>query len=161
LFFNEEYISNIFHSNEEESFSNFIYRFVDNCFYTTLVGVFVNYIIDCFFIEEKKIKGILKREKDNLFILNYEITQLIKGIQKRYKYFIIFSFVITSFTWYYVSCFNNIYPYTKGEWIKTSIMIIIVMQILSILASLLESIIRYFSFKCKSEKLYGIIHWLS
>ena len=161
LFFNEEYISDIFHSNDEKSFSDFIFRFTENCFYTTFVGVFVNYIIDCFFVEEKKIKGILKREKDNLLILNYEITQLIKGIQKRYKYFIIISFVITIFTWYYASCFNNIYPYSKGEWIKTSVMVIIVMQILSILASLLESIIRYFSFKCKSEKLYGIIHWLS
>ena len=161
LFFNEEYISDIFHSNDDESFSDFVFRFTENCFYTTFVGVFVNYIIDCFFVEEKKIKGILKREKDNLIILNYEITQLIRGIQKRYKYFIIISFVITIFTWYYASCFNNIYPYTKGEWIKTSVMVIIVMQILSILASLLESIIRYFSFKCKSEKLYGIIHWLS
>ena len=161
LFFNEEYISNIFHSNEEESFSNFIYRFVDNCFYTTLVGVFVNYIIDCFFVEEKKVKGILKREKNNIFILNYEITQLAKIIQKRYKYFIVLSFIISSLNWYYVSCFNKIYPYSKGEWFETSIMIIIVMQILSIIVSFLESIIRLLSFKCKSEKLYGIIHYFS
>ena len=125
MFFNEEYISNIFHSNEEESFSNFIYRFVDNCFYTTLVGVFVNYIIDCFFVEEKKVKGILKREKNNIFILNYEITQLAKIIQKRYKYFIVLSFIISSLNWYYVSCFNKIYPYSKDEWFETSIMIII------------------------------------
>ena len=161
LFFNEEYISDVFHSNDDKSFSDFLFRFTENCFYTTFAGVFVNYLIDCFFVEEKKIKGILKREKDNTFFLNYEITQLIKNIQKRYKYFIVVSFVITSFTWYYVSCFNNIYPYTKGEWIKTSIMIIIIMQIFSILVSLLESIIRYFSFKCKSEKLYNIIKWFS
>ena len=161
LFFNEEYISEVYHSDEQESFSAFLFRFSENCFYTTFVGVFVNYIIDCFFVEEKKIKGILKREKNNIFFLNYEITQLIKNIISRYKYFIVVSFVITSFTWYYVSCFNNIYPYTKGEWIKTSVLIIIVMQILSILVSLLEAIIRYFSFRYKSEKLYRIIHWLS
>ena len=161
LFFNEEYISQVFHSNEEKYFSNFIFRFTENCFYTTFVGVFVNYIIDCFFVEEKKVKGILKREKNNLLILNYEIVQLSKNIQKRYKYFIVVSFIISSLNWYYVSCFNNIYPYTKGEWIKTSVMIIIVMQILSILVSFLESIIRYISFKCKSEKLYGIIHYFS
>ena len=161
LFFNEEYISDVFHSNEEESFSDFLFRFTENCFYTTFVGVFVNYIIDCFFVEEKKIKGILKREKNNLFVLNYEITQLIKDILRRYNYFIVISFFITVFTWYYISCFNNIYPYTKGEWIKTSILIIIVMQILSVLVSLLEAIIRYFSFKYKSEKLYKILHCLS
>ena len=161
LFFNEEYISDVFHSNDSESFNDFVMRFSENCFYTTFVGVVINYIIDFFFVEEKKVKGILKREKNNLFVLNYEIVQLLRDIQKRYKYFIILSFVITSFTWYYVFCFNNIYPFTKVEWIKTSIMIIIIMQILSIVASLLESIIRYISFKCKSEKLYGMIQWLS
>ena len=161
LFFNEEYISKVFHSNEEDFFRNFIYRFTENCFYTTFVGVMVNYIIDCFFVEEKKVKGILKREKNNILILNYEIVQLTKNVQKRYKYFIVVSFIISSINWYYASCFNNIYPNTKGEWIKTSVMIIIVMQILSILVSFLESIIRYISFKCKSEKLYSIIHYLS
>ena len=161
LFFNEEYISDVFHSNDSESFNDFVMRFSENCFYTTFVGVVINYIIDFFFVEEKKVKGILKREKNNLFVLNYEIVQLLRDIQKRYKYFIILSFAITSFTWYYVFCFNNIYPFTKVEWIKTSIMIIIIMQILSIVASLLESIIRYISFKCKSEKLYGMIQWLS
>ena len=161
LFFNEEYISEIYHSKDERSFLDFIFRFSENCFYTTFVGVFVNYLIDFFFVEEKKIKGILKREKDDLFNLNYEITQLLKNILQRYNYFIIISFVITIFIWYYVSCFNNIYPYSRNEWIITSVLIIIIMQILSILVYLLETIIRFFSFKCKSEKLYGIIHWLS
>ena len=42
---------------------------------------------------------------------------------------------------YYVTCFNNIYPNVKVEWIETSI-IIIIMQILSIIISLLETITR-------------------
>ena len=129
--------------------------------YTTIVSIVISYIVDCFFVEEKKIKGILKREKDDLFKLNYEMTQLLKNILQRYNYFIIISFVITIFIWYYVSCFNNIYPYSRDEWIITSVLIIIIMQILSILVYLLETIIRFISFKCKSEKLYGIIHWLS
>ena len=50
---------------------DFIYRIIDNCVYTSLAGVIINYIIDFFFVDEKKLKGILKREKDNLIILNY------------------------------------------------------------------------------------------
>ena len=115
LFINEEYVSQIFNSNKEEKFFSFIPRSMDRFLYTTLVGVILNYIIDCFFIEEKKIKGILRREKDCEIILKYEITQLIKNINKRYLYFIIISFIITILTWYYIFCFNNIYPHMKAN----------------------------------------------
>ena len=40
------------------------------------------------------------------------------------------------------------------EWIKTSIMVIILRQILSCLIILLEAILRFLSFKIKSEKMY-------
>ena len=94
LFFNEEYISEVFHSKENESLMDFFYRIIDNCLYTTLAGVIINYIIDFFFVEEKKLKGILKREKDNLIALNYEISKLVKNIQKRLLYFIIITFLL-------------------------------------------------------------------
>ena len=94
LFFNEDYVSEIFHSTKSENFFTFIPRSIDRFFYTTLVGVIIGYVIDCFFYEEKKIKGVFKREKENTIILKYEITQIIQGIQKRNKWFIILSFFI-------------------------------------------------------------------
>ena len=140
---------------------DFIYRIIDNCLYTTLSGSIINYIIDFFFADEKKLKGILKREKDNLIILNYEISQLIKNIKKRSLYFIIIAFFLTIITWYYVSCFNNIYPNLNIEWIESSLIIIFVMQILPIIISLLDTIVRYASFKCKNEKIFRISRCLS
>ena len=59
LFINEEFISDVFHSKDNNFFS-FLPRAIDRIFYTTLVKVIVNYIVDFFFIEEKKIKIILK-----------------------------------------------------------------------------------------------------
>ena len=160
LFFNEEYISKIFHL-EKDTFYEKFQRFIGNFFYTAIVGVIVSYIIECFFIEEKKIKGILKREKENILVLKYEITQVIKSIENRYLYFIMISFIITIFTWLHISCFNYVYPHTKKEWIIFSLIIIILMQILSILGCLLESIIRFLSFKCKNEKLFRLSLLLS
>ena len=155
LFFNEEYVSQIFHL-ENDTFYDTFQRFLGNCFYSALVGVIVNYIIECFFIDEIKIKGILKREKENLFILKYEIVQIAKDIKHRYIYYIVISFIITIFSWYHISCFNVIYPHMKKEWIIFSIIIIFFMQLLSLLVCLLQSIIRFLSFKCKSEKIYKI-----
>ena len=161
LFINEEYISFVFNITEEETFFSFFPRSIDRFIYTTFVGVILHYIIDCFFLEEKKIKGIFRREKDSEIILKYEISEVIKEAKKRYISFNIFSFIILFITLYYIFCFNNIYPHMKNEWIKSSIIIIIIMQILSILICFLESVIRFISFKCKSERIYKISLLLS
>ena len=63
LFINEEFISEVYHSDKNNFFS-FLSRSLDRVFYTTLVKVVVGYLIDCFFIEEKKIKIILKSKRN-------------------------------------------------------------------------------------------------
>ena len=157
LFFSESYISELYNINEEdENFFSFIPRTIDKIIYTTLVTGFIGYLTDFFFLNEKKIKGIFKREKDNRVVLKRSITLLIGEIQKRYTSFIIMSFVIFVISFYYILCFNYVYPKTQIEWIKSSILIIIIMQILSILKCLFETIFRILSFKCESEKLYKI-----
>ena len=161
LFINEEFISQIFHSDKKDNFFSFIPRCLDRFFYTTLVGVIVNYLIEFFFIEEKKLKGIFKRNKDSEIILKYEISQLIKDLFKRFRSFIIISFIINSFIFYYISCFNNIYPHIKYEWIKSSLLIIVIMQILLSLLIFIESIIRTISFRFNSEKIYKLSLLLS
>ena len=60
LFFSEEYISQIYHLEEDTFYDSFM-RLIGNFFYSVLVGIIVNYIIGCLFIDEKEIKGILKR----------------------------------------------------------------------------------------------------
>ena len=60
--------------------------------------------------------------------------------------------IVMSF--FYLLCFNYVYPYTQVEWIKTSIMVIIIRQILSCFVIFLETCLRFLSFKVKSEKLY-------
>ena len=161
LFFSEEYIIELYHLKTEDTFFSFLPRSIGRFFYTTMVSVIVSIIIDCIFIEEKKIKRILIREKEDIFQLKYEIALTSKSIKTRYIIFIILCFVISLGSWYYVNCFNNVYKGLKVEWIKSSITIIIIMQILSMLVALLEAIIRELSFEWKSEKLYKFKKFLS
>ena len=42
------------------------------------------------------------------------------------------------------------------EWIKSSLFIFIIRQLLSIFQSILETTLRFISFKCESEKMYKI-----
>ena len=60
-----------------------------------------------------------------------------------------------------MSCFNNVYPGVKIEWIKSSFTIIIIMNIISIILVFLEALLRILSFKFKSEKLFKLKQILS
>ena len=157
LFFSESYISELYYIDEEkDNFFSFISRVIDKVIYTTFVWVGIGYLTDFFVLEEKKVKGIFKRDKDNKILLKRNIAILIKEIQKRYISFIIMTIVIFVISLYYVLCFNYVYPKTQIEWIKASILILIIMQILSALKCLYETIFRFLSFKCESEKLYKV-----
>ena len=161
LFFNEDYISQIFHITEKEQFFSFVTRSIKRFLYTSLVSIIINYIIECFFIdEEKNIKRIFKRENNKLNI-RYEMIRISKNIKRRYTAFIVISYVINIFVLYYIFCFNNIYIHSKIEWIKSSIFIVIIMQILPILVCLLETIIRFIGIKAKSDKIFKLSFYLS
>ena len=155
LFINEEFISDVFNSHDDNFFS-FLPRCIDRIFYITLVRVVVNYIIDFFFIEEKKIKIILKSKKNTINDVKMKMNEILRKIIKRFLFFIIFVFIFLILSLYYITCFNYRYYYSINEWIKSSVFIIIFMEILSIIAILLQSSFRFLSFKLNSEKIYKL-----
>ena len=161
LFYSETYISDLYYSTEEETFFSFFARSIDRFFYTTIVGVIVKYVIGFIFTEERKIKKTFLREKDNFVKLKYAIFKIIKNIKTRFIIFIILCFVVSILSWYYVNCFNNVYPGIKNEWIKSSIVIILIFQFLPVVLAFLEAILRGISFRCKSEKIFELKQYLS
>ena len=160
LFFNEEYLSELFNSTDKETFFSYIHRSIDRFFKMTIVGLIIDVIIDFIFIEEKKVKKVFIREKDDPIQLKYEIVLIIKALKISYMILIFISFFISILSWFYVNCFNNTFPGVKIEWIKSSITIILIEQIFSILSVFLEAIIRILSFTFKSEGLYKAIKYI-
>ena len=160
LFYGEEYVSKIFHL-EKDSFSDEFNRFLGNLVYAALVGIILSYIIEWFFIEESRLKKLFKKKKDNIQVLKYEINNIISQIKIRYILFIILTFLITIFTFIHISCFNIVYPNLKWEWLIFSVIIIVFMQALSAFVCLIHSILRFISFKCKSEKIFKISYLIS
>jgi hypothetical protein len=153
LFYDEEYISKIYHI-EKETFLTLAERFFDNLLYAALAGIIINYIIEFFFIEETKIKKILKMEKENTLSLKFEVIKILKSIKLRYTLFIIISFIITLITLVHSLCFNIVYNHTMKEWLLFSLIIVISIQLGSFLIYFLQTCLRFISFKFKSEKLF-------
>ena len=160
LFFNEDYLKEMLY-DKESNFLDFLSRFSKRISYIAIIGIITSYVIDFFFFEEKTIKRIYKREKDDIQNMKSELYQLIKNIKIRYCIFIIICFIFGVFIWYYIFCFNNIYPSMVKELIITSIIIYLIMQIIYLILVLFETILRLIALKCKSERLFKISQFLS
>ena len=156
LFFSEDYISQVYHLEKKDKFFSFVPRSIKRFFYTLFVGTIMQFIIGCFFIKEKRIKKIFIREKNNVNNLKHEIIALIKIMQKRMITFFILVFLIFIFSFLYVISFNYVYHFTQFEWIKSSIFIIIVTDLIMLLLSFILICIRFISFKCKSDRIYNL-----
>ena len=157
LLFSEEVITELYEidDNEEKFFSYFL-RSIERIIYSTLVSIVIGIITDFFFVDEGKLKGIYKREKLNPNNLKESVVKFINDISKRNIAFIIIASIIIIFSFFYLLCFNYVYPYSQIEWIKSSITIVIIMQFLSFFKCFCESGLRILSFKAGSEKLYKI-----
>ena len=81
LMYTEQYISDLY-DNENEKFSQFVSRIIEHLIYVSVITKILNEIIDCFFIDEKKIKGIFIRGKKNYKKIKGDILLLIKRIEK-------------------------------------------------------------------------------
>ena len=157
LLFSEEVIAELFEVNEDdENFFSYFPRSLERIVYSTLVSIVIGIITDLFFLGEDRIKKIYKSEKNQPKACREKIVLLINDIKKRNIAFIVIASVILIFSFFYLLCFNYVYPYSQVEWIKSSITIVIIMQILSVIKCLLQSGLRKLSFKLKSEKMYKI-----
>ena len=159
LFYNEEYITELYVSTKKEEFFSFVPRSLNRIIYTSIVSSVLNFIISLLFPSENKIKKILLRKK-YLREMKNKIIIATTNIINNYYLFIGISYIFSIITWFYISCFNNAYPYLKIEWIKSSIFIIIIIQFISIFTCLLYAILRFISIKCKSEKIFKFSNYL-
>ena len=161
LFYSDSYISKVFNSTEEEKFYSFITRSIDRFVFITIVANIIEYFIKHFFVEEIIIKKALLKNKENSLNIRYEVTEIIKSILKKIKILIIIDYIIIIFSWYYLSCFNNVYPIINKEMIFSSLFIFTIMQIYPFLFTFLETFIRFTSIRYESEKLFKLSLLLS
>ena len=108
------------------------------------------------FIDEEKIKKIFSRNKERELKLKYELVVIVQNVGRKFIIIIILSLVLTVICFVYISCFNNVYPNIKDEWIKSSIFILILMQIINFVFTFMECILRYTAIKCNNEKMFKL-----
>ena len=156
LFYNEEYLSELFNSNKEEYLFSFVPRRISHFVYSSVVNIIISFVIGFFYIEEDKVKRTFIRFYNDTLTLQHELVLTLKEIDNRFKLFVIFSIIISLFSFVYISCFNMVYPYIRIEWIVSSIFIFIVMQFVNLFIVFFECCIRFLAIRCNSEKLFKL-----
>ena len=156
LFYNEDYLSELFNSKEKDSFFSFVFRRFNQFVYTSAVSGIISYLIGYFFVEEEKLKRIFNRNKEDELKLQYDLSVLIDDIKKRFIGLILFSLFLSIICFVYICCFNIVYPYIREEWIKSSIFILFLMQFINLGISFFHCSTRYLALRCNSEKLFKL-----
>ena len=152
LFYDESLITDIYNSD-----SNGFFDFLNDSFGRLLSVSIIAAVLDCFvsfcFEDEDKIKEILMEKKKDI---KPKINQFVVTVNRKYIIFISITTILTLFIWFYVSCFNNVYPNTKYNWIKASVFFFIVIQLSSLVKILVQTLFRYISLKYKSKKIFEL-----
>ena len=156
LFYTEEYLSSLLEIEGKDSFFDFVPRRFNHFVYIVAVIGVITYLMGYFFVEEKKIKKMFIRNKEGETKLKIELSNILKDIKKRFTILVIICILFCIIGFIYISCFNNVYPNSKSEWIKSSLFIIILTQLMNFLLTFAESSIRYMAIKCNSEKLFKL-----
>ena len=87
LMYNEEYISEIYHSNKKANFFYFLNNSIERIISVSIIGIVIGAFIEFFFVDEKKLKYIFMKAQNNDCI-KIKIAKLINSIDKKYKSFI-------------------------------------------------------------------------
>lgn len=112
--------------------------------------------MELFFANKESIKSTIKREKDDLKELKKEMNSFIKLMKVKYIIFIILDLIIIILSWYWISCFNNAYPYTKVFWFILSLITIVAAQILPVGLAFVETCLRFISIKLKFNGIFEL-----
>ena len=156
LFYNEEYLSELFKSQQKDRLFSFVKRRINHFIYLSSVNLVISYIIGFFFVGEDKVKRIFIRYNKDELKIKYELVSIMNEIKFGLIIFIIFSIIISIFSFLYISCFNIVYPYIQMEWITSSIFIFIVIQFSNCIIVFFECCLRYLAIKFNSEKLFKL-----
>ena len=154
LFYTEDYISDLFYSDEKDGFLSFMSRRSYEIIYTMMIMGIIGYFCSYFFDSDEYLRRLFtKKIQANL---NSALNDFVKMIKLKFIILIVISIIISIFSFVYIACFNVVYPYLKNEWIKSSIITFLLMQIVNLLSTLLGTCCRYLSIRWNNIKLFRL-----
>ena len=89
LFYNEDYLSELFNSDKEDSFFSFVPRRINQFIYTSSIKIIILYLINFFFMEEEKLKKIFVKFKNDEMKVKHELFIIVREIKNKLIFYFI------------------------------------------------------------------------
>ena len=138
LFFTDETLHQIY--KDKGSF-NLIYQ-IPQILYSTIISIFILYLVKYFLLTEKTIERIKKADRKKIKNLLEKVKRLAKIIKIKFILFFIIIPIILIFFGFYVSCFCGVYKNTQTHLIKDALSSFIISHVYTFITCLLPSILR-------------------
>ena len=161
LYFSTQKISELFYIEKNKNFFDYFQESINYIFSSVVSLTIFGYIVEFFFYDKKYIRYEMKKKRDDEKKLKLKIIQIIRKIKRRYITFLFISYILSMYSWYFISCFNNVYPNTKIYWMELSVNMIIILQLITIIFPFFESCLRFLAIKCNSEKIYKLSTYMT
>ena len=156
MFFTDDSI----HQNYEEKGNyNFIYQ-IPQILYSTIISTLTNMVLKKLSLSQNDILQI----KKNLDIqkAKEESQNIKKCLKIKFFVFVIISFILLFFFWYYISCFCSVFVNTQLPLIKDTVICYALSMAYPLGLNLLPGILRIPSLKKNDrQKLYTISKYIS
>ena len=151
VFFTYEEIEKIY---EDKGSFNFGHK-MPQVLYSTILSVFVLYIMKYFLLTEKIIEKFKQKIKKNNKTLEEKVKKLNKKLRIRFILFFSVTFIILFFIWFYISCFCGVYKNTQSHLMKDALLSFFITHVYTFITCLLPSYIRIKTLKApKKNKAY-------
>ena len=155
LFITESYISEKYNYKGKIGLSFILNNAINRIFYSVIVSVIINYCVSCLFDSEIRVKNLIKREED-IQVLKIELAKIIKKMKIHFLIFIICTYLLMFFFWYYLSAFCNCYNGTQKDWFFGSLICIFIVELYPFILCLISTLLWYIGIKCKADIFYKL-----
>ena len=158
LFFTDEAIQIIY---EDKGSFNLEYQ-IPPILYSTIISVFIFYLMRYIFLTENNIEEMKEEIKKNKN-LEDKVKKLSKKMKIKFILLFIIIFIILSFIWFYISCFCGVYKNTQTHLIRDALLSFFIAHVYTFITCLLPASLRRCSLKAKRHNkgyLYNISQML-
>ena len=151
LFFNDEEIQMIYKGKGK---FNYVQQ-VPKIIYSTILSVFIIYLMKYFFLSEKVIEEIKEDIKKNNTNMQEKINKLNKKLKIKFTIFFIIVFIILLLFLFYISCFCGVYKNTQIHLIMDASITFFICNVYSFITCIIPAVMRITALKSiQKNKVY-------
>ena len=160
MLFDESYINERFNNKDKIDFGYIMENEIEKSIYASLITVVAGFIVGYATSFRKRFETVMKKEKNpKQFLIS--VKKIMKSIKCNFFIFIVITFILFLFFWYYCSAFCAVYHKTQNAWLAGCGITLFFCWIFQSVIALIATSLRYIGLKCHVSCCYCVSGYIS